>query len=454
MKIIPKAIEKLAVEVVPGGLPSRAVSGTLGRLNPLSLANLILSGRSYHSSNKGDRPDKHRALAKAMESAAPDQLDDTVVRLEGTDLVDDLLWKKRHGDQDVGPWYDRVGGRVMQNHRTSLLGKAIGVPKTLSGAVLGNLFRASHYNDATDAASIYGDEPAVTTHELGHAIDFNDKGGPTPDLKRKLVRDGYGMLYGAVPPARLWHEGMANVKSRAALETGLKDKPDDLHDILWRRDRVLPAGYGSYVGSLIPGGGTAGALGGLVAGKTLGVGRSMVREREYAKTKAAPPKDEKKEPAKEAAVIDLVKIAIDPTVPADELRIGPSGTHPAAMVFPGLALGLTPALALGGAALGAAKSPSVYGMQGAGRGALYGSGLGLGAGLGGLLGAGVGGNTGSVIGALAGGGAGLLGARGIMGKHPREKDRDATEARQRMKAEEKARSKMASVNRLARLLCD
>lgn len=155
-------------------------------------------------------------------------------------------------------------------------------------------------------------------------------------------------------------------------------------------------------------------------------------------------------------MIDLVKIAVGDGAGS---CIGPScdpsvTIKSPGMVGPALAGALTPALALGGAALGAATSPSVYGMQGAGRGALYGGGLGLGAGLGGLLGNQVGGNTGSIIGALAGGGLGMGGARLLMGKHPREKDREATETRQRIKAEEKARAKSASIRRLARLLCD
>jgi len=449
------ALEKLAVEVVPGGLPSRLTSLSAGRV--LGLPNLIMSGRALHSANKGDRPEKHEALAKAMESVAPDQLNDTVVRLEGTDLVDDMLWKKRHGDQDPGRWYNRIGGRIMQNPRTSLLGKGLGMAGAIPGAVFSNLFRSSHYSPAADAASIYGDEPAVTTHELGHAIDFNDQSGKNPGLGGKLTRDGYGLLYGLVSPARLWHEGQANIKSRSALDRGLKDKPDDLHNILWRRDRVLPAGYGSYVGDVVPG---VGPLTGMIAGRVGGIARSQARQRDYERSKAEskpepkkePEKKDKKETDKEAAVVNIVKIAgmgLDQAALAVDVK--PPKPAMGTMV-PALAGGLAPMLALGGAALGAARSPSVYGMQGAGRGALYGGGLGLGAGVGGLIGNQMGGGKGALLGAVLGGGLGLGGARLMMGAHPRQKDREATEARQRMKAEEKARSKMASVNKLARLL--
>jgi hypothetical protein len=456
--------EKLAVEVVPGGLPSRLTSLTLGRLYPRNLLNLILTGRAYHNASAKDRPEKHQAIAKAMEAAAPDQLNDTVVRLEGTDLIDDMLWKKRHGDQDPGRWYNRIGGRIMQNPRTSLLGKGFGMVGAIPSSLLTNLTRSSHYNPAADAASIYGDEPAVTTHELGHAIDFNDQSGKNPGLVGKLTRDGYDALYTFVPPLRLFHEGQANLKSRSALDQGLKDKPDDLHNILVRRDRVLPAGYGSYVGGLVPPllGANPMALTGLVAGKAMGIARAGVREREYAAQKAnekstpstgnndyKKDKKDKKETDKEAAVIDLVKIATERPLGYDP---GAAMAGKIRAIAPARAGSLVPILTLGGAALGAARSPSVYGTQGAGRGALYGGGLGLGAGVGGLIGNEVGGGKGALLGAVLGGGLGLGGARLIMGTHPRQKDREATEIRQRMKAEEKARSKMASVNKLARLL--
>lgn len=179
------------------------------------------------------------------------------------------------------------------------------------------------------------------------------------------------------------------------------------------------------------------------------------------------PEKAPKKKVKEAAVIDLVKIDLvkialnlgmmaDAAVRAAKAQ-GAEGRLAAKpsldVMAPALAAGLTPMLALGGAALGAARSPSVYGVQGAGRGALYGGGLGLGAGVGGLIGNQMGGDKGALLGAVLGGGLGLGGARLMMGAHPRQKDREAAEVRQRMKAEEKARSKTASVNKLARLLC-
>jgi hypothetical protein len=157
---------------------------------------------------------------------------------------------------------------------------------------------------------------------------------------------------------------------------------------------------------------------------------------------------------KEAAVsIDLAKIASIDAADIVQKGTAPVKDQQRAAIGPAVMAGLTPMLALGGAALGAARSPSVYGVQGAGRGALYGGSLGLGAGLGGLLGARFGAG-GALAGSVLGGGLGMGGARLLMGQHPRQKDRDATEARQRMKAEEKARSKVASVNKLARLLCN
>ena len=269
--------EKTAVDVVPGGGMSRLMSLTLGRLNPLSLKNLILSLRAYNRADKEDRPKKHEELAKAMESARPEELKDTVLRLEGTDLVDDLLWKKVRDGEKL-PWTSRIGGRTWQNPRTSLFGKALGTA-VYPVVTLMNLFRASHYNPFSDAAVVYGDVPAATTHELGHAIDFNSVSGKRPGFFRRLGRDAYTLLY-PIMPLGLWHEGMANFRSRLALERALKDKPDLLHQIMVERDKVLPAGYGSYIADLP----------GMIGGKLVGLGMAAIRnaDRSVGSSVAAP----------------------------------------------------------------------------------------------------------------------------------------------------------------------
>jgi hypothetical protein len=438
--------DKVAVDVVPGGGISRATSLSLGRLNPLSLVNLILSGRSHHNAGKGDRPKAHAALAKAMESAAPEQLSDTVLRTEGTDFVDDMLWKKRHGDKDPGPWYNRIGGRIMQNPRTTSPMKALAALVYIPNAISSNLMRSSHYSPAADAAVVYGDEPAVSTHELGHAVDFNDQSGPKPGLGGRAVRDAYTLLYGMVPPARLWHEGQANLKSNTALNEGLKDDPVALNDIKVRRDRVLPAGYGSYVGWALTsfGGDPILPAAGLIGGKLVGLGMAGRRQRDFDTKNPSKGAEPEKKAGMGPVQVDLSS-NVPPAPSMDSVRPGLTAGVLASLALPA---------ALAGGALGAARSPSVYGVQGAGRGAMMGGGTALGA----ALGAGLGGSMGgggvgaTAAGGLAGAGLGALASRLAMGQNPRDKDRAAAEERQKQRLAEKSQTKTAAIERLVCLL--
>ena len=295
------ALLKVALTTGRGGIIDRGVANTLGRINPLTLLNLILTRKAYHDPGKTpERREQHKRTGELLEQAHPDALSRTKLRLGGTDLIDDTIWKKEHPDEPL-PWYRQLGGRALHNRRTGPLGKLLAYPQAAVGAILGNLTRGSHYNPGTDAAAIYAHDDPVTEHELGHAIDFNEltgKGKIDPAwLKRQgkgSIRDLYHLLYG-LPPASLWHEGQANIKSRKSLERSLAAEGDEpeLESRLHRRQQVLPAGYGSYIGravdplSLLAG--TAPLIG-MVGGKSYGLARAT-RMLEQAK-KPAPAESE------------------------------------------------------------------------------------------------------------------------------------------------------------------
>lgn len=348
-KLLNSFLYKEALDVEPGGLPSRLVASTLGRIG--GLPNLILTGRALHNPQYGDRPKAHKETADLMQSVRPEALKDTVLRLGGTNLIDDLVWKKERGESL--PWYKQIGGRVMHNPRTSILGKMIGIPRSLIAAGVTPLVRGSHYNPESDVAVNYMDEQPVTEHELGHAIDFNTIAGQ-PSTKKGLKgfgerqvtglgRDLYGMSYG-IPAATLWHEGAANVRSSNALQEALKNKPEEWRKRQIRRWETLPAGYGAYVaGALDPTG--ASSLAGLGIGKVFGlnVGGAM---RKYDKEQARKPRDgdgdgmvndgEKNEKKNKEAQAPGTPIKGRPGLyhtqnkPMMLIRPGASGVHPSA----------------------------------------------------------------------------------------------------------------------------
>lgn len=241
---------KHAAAVERGGQVSSITADTLGRV--LGLPSLLLTTRALHNSAVKGRDTKHKDIADAMSRAEPDALKDTVVRLNGTNLVDDLLWKKERDGQDL-PWYKQVGGRVWHNPRTGPLGKLLGTVSTPIASLMTSLTRGSHYNPEADSAAIFADEPAITSHELGHAIDFNSlvprESKGLRRFGRQLARDAYRMTY--IPILNLFHENEANRHSYNALRKGLADNPEAFDKIERDRNSVLPAGYGSYIGQAV-----------------------------------------------------------------------------------------------------------------------------------------------------------------------------------------------------------
>jgi hypothetical protein len=297
---------KQAITVERAGLPSRALASTVGHVGGALSGLPILTLKSHENptdfegatggwneaefSKKDRRATALQQLALDMQKANPQELGDHRVVLGGTRITRDIP-------------------RILTNKRTSVLGKGLGLASYGPTALLMNLHRGSHYNPFSDTTHLYGNSPATLTHELGHAIDFNSR--PVPKgkgvggwLKRQgggLMRDGY-MVSRALTPMMLAQEAMANITSEEALRKAYKNDPKKLNQILDERQKVLPAGMGSYVGSLA---GPVGPLAGLAAGKLYGLAQSAghggkyVSERKKKKAKPAPKKDKREDESAE-----------------------------------------------------------------------------------------------------------------------------------------------------------
>lgn len=299
--------EKISIDVARGGLPAMALASTLGHIGSFP-GGTILSRRTHvnptdwtgaegitdpEPAAEDTRAQKMKALAQTMAQADPQALSDHQVYLGG-------------------PRFFRELKRTLTNPRTSIVGKTLGTLGLPANYLSTALTRGSAYNPFSNSTYLYGDNPAVLTHELGHALDFNAGAVPQYESgKNKLLtwlhrqgkglgRDLYG-LSGMIPGVNLLHEANANQRSERALRKVLGDKPGKLNEILHERQKVLPAGYGSYVGHTL--GGPGGALAGLLGGKAYGLAQSARRKGTYADQneddeKLNDKKPEKKKPSK------------------------------------------------------------------------------------------------------------------------------------------------------------
>lgn len=308
---------KQALHVEEGGAGQRTIASTIGRLNPENLVQLILTRKAYTDPTrtlsgelKKDNLENYKKDMMNMSKYDPEALKDTVLSLGGGDFIDDAIYKKDRGEN--APWYNRIGGRIMHNPKTSILGKGLGMLASPFNALIPAIGRSSHYNPVSDRAVLYNDEPAIAQHELGHALDFNklyglrpgtsESTGATGALERVgkgVARDAY-MLSANLPLISLIHEARANEESNEALKATLSDKAYAAQ--AKRRQEVLPAGYGSYVGGalggFVPGIGGLGALAGMGAGKLYGLGTAATMPDGEEDSQKSKPKAEKPESGK------------------------------------------------------------------------------------------------------------------------------------------------------------
>jgi hypothetical protein len=243
-----RGLTKAGIEVGTADPVTGAVNATLGRVGSIaSLQPLILSNMLQNPA-RPDRAQEHKNIAEDFASVRPHQLNDVRVSLGGSNMWQDLK-------------------RTVTNKRTGPLGKALGLLALPSNTLIQAILRSPHYNPYTNTVVQPSNNKVVTEHELGHAIDFNNRPLPKTWLGRQAagtLRDLYALKGGlglaeamgvkipyASNAANLWYERQANRESHKALQDVLKDKPEELKSREEARTRTLPAAYATYVGGAI-----------------------------------------------------------------------------------------------------------------------------------------------------------------------------------------------------------
>lgn len=113
------------------------------------------------------------------------------------------------------------------------------------------MMQSPHYSPATNSVAVFGDNPAILAHELGHAADFNSDRNILRRISRKLP------IYG-----QLRTEYVADRNAKKIL-SGISSDPDKQKRIDALRRSTLYPSYGTYLG---------GALGGILGAGAGGVG--------------------------------------------------------------------------------------------------------------------------------------------------------------------------------------
>lgn len=224
------AIVKYAVDVSQPAwyAPSRLLASTVGRALSAPVDLLVRQeaapksqvGAIYHRK-------QHEEAAEDMAARFPKELEHTAVRLGGARTFDDIK-------------------RVWQSPHNSVLSKLYGTGVTPFWNAGAAVSRSDHYNPFSDVATVYSGLPSTTSHELGHAVDYNRKGwfrAPYFGLRTAEMQN----LLGFPGPMTHYQEIRANqLASQSA-------KDEDTRANMWRR--LAPA-YGTYAGAT--------GLGGLV----------------------------------------------------------------------------------------------------------------------------------------------------------------------------------------------
>lgn len=215
--------------------PGHIISPVQARRASLGLMGMIDPGiRKPPSASKAQQ------IVQSFDRLRPDALKNTKVRLGRHGWVDDLLWKK-----EPGPWHSRIGGRHFQNPKASALEKILTLPSTAVGIPLSRLGNAPHYNPTTDAVFAPLNSEPILQHELGHAIDFNQRG--------KASRLANLLLYATpLPRAQIPMERAANRESEKVVRELHKNNSKALVGALKARAKVLTPAYASYQ-NLFPG---------------------------------------------------------------------------------------------------------------------------------------------------------------------------------------------------------
>lgn len=311
------AAVKQALSSGAGGGLGDLTGATLGRV--LGAPGVLYSTDFFRDPSAHGRREAADELAQDVADVRPQELSDTLLRYGSSDIVDDMFWKRERGGESL-PWYRRLGGRLMQNPRTSLLGKLTGLISTPAYSVISPLLRNSHYNSATDVVNqAFGSESKLT-HNLGRAIDFNKRKPSDNWLRRQgqgLLRDGYSGAQ--VLPFGLWHTAAGNRKSEQALREAYQQNPERLIELLKKRQGDLPAQVGEQLGESI--GNPFAALVGAAIGKAYGLSQKGEVEKEE-QARSAQKDQSEKQPQQKAAGAQPAPVDLNVVAQNLQLRIG------------------------------------------------------------------------------------------------------------------------------------
>lgn len=223
-----KEMEKSAESINYGGILGRAVAnesrkgnGGVSVIIPANLDNTYTKGTfSGKLRDDDEKAQLYKAILERMQKANPDELGDVVVHLGGNRTIQDSF-------------------RKLTNRHSSAREKIRGLlhlPSNLLTTTLYNSGRPDHYDASANTVTLYSDNPAILTHELGHAIDFNQKAKP----------DRYKYVFTKKNDEIFNRESEANRRSSENIRKAFEDVPDVLSALQVLRLRTLPRGLYSY----------------------------------------------------------------------------------------------------------------------------------------------------------------------------------------------------------------
>lgn len=218
---------KEAAKINYGGMLARRVaregkhsSGALVQIIPSAIDDSYTRGTITGRLRKDDiKAQLYKKILEKMEEQNPEELKNVVVHLGGTRNISDAL-------------------RTITNRKVGIfsrIGNVIRLPGRLLTSTVGNVARGDHYDPMSNAVVLYDDNPAVLTHELGHAIDYNRYKG------WGRWRKNFNYALNAVKD-----EAEANKVSEEAIVNAFKDNPKVLSALQALRMRTLPRGYYTY----------------------------------------------------------------------------------------------------------------------------------------------------------------------------------------------------------------
>lgn len=204
---------------------------SIGNLTGLPTKVLLLNSKME---NHRISPETEQVIRKYIEDN-PEEMKDTKVRLN--QFAPGGEFKRLVKNKKMKWWW-----RIFP-----------GIPTTVL-SLGGRLFGGDHYNPYTDTINIYSDVPAVSLHEAGHAVDFNEHA--------KKGTSGIYAIGRILTPVTLHQEYTASEKAINYLkDTKDREGEKEAYKVLY------PAG-GTYVGgavSSLPFASAAGAAVGHIA---------------------------------------------------------------------------------------------------------------------------------------------------------------------------------------------